>query len=166
MAIDVLFAVRGLLAFVAFTEWTNALRCVFFEPAYPLDKLFTGLEAPQPANPDLIRVLAHLYALFSLLNGLILAHLAVYAHYRPLVSLALSSVVVKLVWLLAHIGIWPTIRPSPELLFPVVSCGVTLTGVILVPWATGDTPLWVAGDDENRELLRTMNLPKNRSHRR
>lgn len=166
MAIDVLFAVRGLLAFVAFTEWTNVLRCVIFDPDYLLAQLFTGLDTPQNASGDLIRLVSHLYGLFSLLNGLVLAHLAVYAHYRPLVSLALSSVGVKLVWLLAHLWVWPSIRPSPELLFPLVSCGVTIVAVVLVPLATSDTPFW-GGDDENRELLRKMNLPKNRPrHRR
>ena len=34
MALDLLFAIRGLLAFVAFTEFTNAGRCILPIPYY------------------------------------------------------------------------------------------------------------------------------------
>ena len=34
MALDLLFAIRGLLSFVAFTEFTNAGRCLLPIPYY------------------------------------------------------------------------------------------------------------------------------------
>ena len=34
MALDLLFAIRGLLSFVAFTEFTNAGRCLLPVPYY------------------------------------------------------------------------------------------------------------------------------------
>ena len=41
------------------------------------------------------RIISHLFAYVSCANGLVLSHLAVFSHYRPLVSLSFSSLLLK-----------------------------------------------------------------------
>ena len=98
MALDFLFALRGLLAFVAFTEFITAARCLIPLPddtpqtaSFVQAKVFSLV--PLDAASD--RIVSHLFAYISLANALVLAHLAVFSHYRPLVSLSFSSLLLK-----------------------------------------------------------------------
>ena len=78
---DVLFAIRGLLSFIAFSEFTTALRClvpVTEEDSYVNARLFGNIKLEAEAE----RTLCHTFGLFSALVGLIIIHAAVFAHYR------------------------------------------------------------------------------------
>jgi len=81
LEMDPVFAIRGLLSFVAFSEWTTALRCLWplaEEQSYVNARLFGNIKLEAEAE----RTLCHTYGLFSALVGLIIIHAAVYAHYR------------------------------------------------------------------------------------
>ena len=78
---DVLFAIRGVLSFIAFSEFTTALRClvpVAEEHSYVNARLFGNIKLEADAE----RTLCHTFGLFSALIGLIIIHAAVFAHYR------------------------------------------------------------------------------------
>ncbi len=105
MAVDRLSALRGLLAFVAFTELTAFVRCFFaFAGDDLLGLTYVGhrLFSLPDLSPEARQVLSHSFGAWCLLNSLVLGHLAVFAHYRPLVSLAASAVTLKLGFLLVH----------------------------------------------------------------
>ena len=98
MALDFLFALRGLLAFVAFTEFITAARCLLPLPddtpqtaSFVQSKIFSLV----PLDHRSDRIISHLYAYISFANALVLSHLAVFSHYRPLVSLSFSSLLLK-----------------------------------------------------------------------
>ena len=147
---NALFAIRGVLTFVAFTEIAAATRCLL-----PVDlpddrerggltyiraKVFNGLTLPHGLatddQPPIERVLGHLFGLYSMLNGLVLLHLAIYVHYRPLVSLALISLTTKLFFYLSQAWLG-TIVGAPNLVFPVVTCIVSMAVTTAVPFVTG-----------------------------
>jgi hypothetical protein len=160
MALDFLFALRGLLAFIAFTEITTAARCVLPLPlpdetdgSYVQTKLFSL--TPLDASSD--RIIGHLFGLATALNALVLVHLAVFSHYRPLASLAFTSVAAKISFVAAHTLWFKTIAADHRLIFPVISCFVTLAAIVCVPFAAGEDPYRIRpwdgyGQDENDEL--------------
>lgn len=161
MALDLLFAIRGLLAFVSFTEFTNAGRCFLphgseLSNGYVRSRIFTGIEAE--LDPAIERTVSHLYGLYCFINGLIIIHTAIFAHYRPLVFLSLSALTLKLLFLLSEVIIFGSIAAKrSDLLFPFISCIVSLAATVAVPFCTGDS---IFARDENSELLRKMQLPK------
>jgi len=140
---NVLFAIRGVLAFVAFTEISGAARCLLPFPlpddrelgqSYVRAKVFNRLEDLGEAEH---RTFCHLYGLYSLLNGLIVLHLAVYVHYRPFVSLTLCALVAKLIFFLGHSPLgFGTIGGAPNLVFPIVTCLVSIVVAAAVPFVT------------------------------
>ncbi len=101
---DLLFSLRGILAFVAFTELTTSARCFLEADSYVSEKLLTLPEADDDQTPQQQWkvVLSHSYGAWSLLNALVLLHLAIFTHYLPLASLAAAANATKIAFLLAH----------------------------------------------------------------
>ncbi len=152
-SLDPLFAVRGVLAFVAFTELTACVRSLHEGVAGRQSALFTLRE-------DSL-ALSHCYGFLCLQTALVLTHLAVCPHYRPLVSLSASALCLRLAFLLSHALVFGTVALDQVLIFPLVSLTVALLSTLLVPAITaGD--FWSWGEDENAELLRKMKFPKNK----
>jgi len=153
---DLIFAIRGLLSFVSFTEFTNAIRC--FWPLVEADRGYLW-DIPE-LSVEAERTLCHAYGLFSGLVGLIIIHAAIFAHYRPLVSLALCAESLKLIFLLLEAFIFGSVSTGQHLIFPVVTGFVTIFTAIGLLVLTTDGLL---GDDENLELVkRARKLRKNR----
>ena len=105
MALDVLFAIRGLLAFISFTEFTTSGRCfipvnlpeengtyvqtkIFSEVSLSCDAAKTleagggGSGGGDQSFSEAERIVSHTFGLYCLLNGLVVLHLAIYIHYR------------------------------------------------------------------------------------
>lgn len=175
MAIDVLFAIRGLLSFLSFTELTTAARAVLNLSESHFDANATSAASSDPlggyvstklfslASPkldgDADAIVSHVFGAFCLLHGLVLLHLAVYTHFRPLVSLALSSTLIKLLLYAVHVLWKGTVARDHHLIFPIVSSLFALAAIALVPFCTNEGVIaW--GADENKELLKKMKLPK------
>ena len=104
MALDFLFAIRGLLAFISFTEFTTSGRC--FLPVnlpeengtYVQSKIFSEVdlsceEAKKEGGQSFSepeRIVSHTFGLYCLLNGLVVLHLAIYIHYRWVVIMSVK----------------------------------------------------------------------------
>ncbi len=117
MSLDALSAVRGLLAFVAFTELTSCVRCFFLptppdqgqggegsgssSSSYVSSSLFS-LPSSGGHPQDWDCILSHSYGAWCLVNSLVLAHLAVFTHYLPIASLAVCALATKIAFLLFH----------------------------------------------------------------
>ena len=163
---DVVFAIRGLLSFVAFTEFTNAVRCFF--PFYDLKTeshvyatLFSGNLS---LNQETQRTLSHTYGLFSTLIGLIIIHTAIFAHYRPLSSLACCSQVLKLFFLITEAFIFGSVATGGQhLIFPLVTASVSIAATILLLWLTSSSLDGCKDSEENGEILKkSRRLKKNK----
>ena len=158
---DVIFAIRGLLSFVAFTEFTNAVRC--FCPLYD-DKtkshvyatLFSGIRL----DSDTERTLSHTYGLFSALIGLVIIHAAIFAHYRPLVTLASLSQLLKLIFLIFEAFIFGTIASGQHLIFPIVCAVVSILATVLLLWLTSEGSS--SSDNDDDLLKKSKKLRKTR----
>ena len=148
MGMDLIFAIRGLLSFVAFTEFTCAIRCLWplGEDSYIQEQLFSGIKLAEAE-----RTLCHTYGLFSALVGLVIVHAAIFAHHRPLVTLALSAESLKVTFLILEAFVFGSVARGHQLIFPVV------TGLVTVLASCGLLFLTSEGlsiDDENRELVK------------
>ena len=106
---DALFAARGLLSFIAFTEFTASLRCLLpytvaeeENQTYIQARLFSAIKLNLEA--ELVeRVLCHTYGIFCALVGTIVLYAAIYAHYKPIANLASLGLGLKLLFILAQV---------------------------------------------------------------
>ena len=106
---DALFAARGLLSFIAFTEFTASLRCLLpytvaeeQNQTYIQARLFSAIKLNLEA--ELVeRVLCHTYGIFCALVGTIVLYAAIYAHYKPIANLASLGLGLKLLFILAQV---------------------------------------------------------------
>lgn len=174
MALDLLFAIRGLLSFVAFTEFTNAGRCLLPVPYYSDNNInrdpssaATYIQARLFDNINLEvaseRVLSQVYGLYCALNALIIVHVAIFVHHRPLISLGFWALVLKFLFYITHAFYFKTIRSLPNLMFPMVSCLVSVIATAFLPYALNDGQFFFSTEpttDENMELLRQMKFAK------
>ena len=102
--------------------------------SYVRAKVFNQLDLDSPAAE---RAFSHLFGLYTLLNGLVLFHLAVFIHKRPLLYLAAAALAAKLLFFAAHSPLgFGSIAGAPNLVFPIVSAAVTLVAVACVPFVT------------------------------
>ncbi len=157
MTLDALSAVRGLLAFVSFTELVTAARCVLpFLPTSPAGNVVGRIFSLTDDGGQAARVLSLVYGLYCFLNGLIVLHLAVFAHYRPLASLGVAALCAKLILILTRF------KTIDDLIFELVSCLLALAAALAIPVLCAAQEAAGTGDDENTQLLRTMRLPKSK----
>ena len=154
---DLLFASRGLLSFIAFTEFTASLRCLLpytvaeeQEQTYIQARLFSGIKL----NIEAERVLCHTYGLFCALAGVIILYAAIYAHYKPLAHLASVAFGLKLLFLLAETFIFASIGVGQHLIFPIVTGLVGLIVTLSLPLIAGGFSIFGEDDDENNELVK------------
>ena len=175
MALDFLFALRGLLAFVAFTEFITAARCLLPLPddtpqtaSFVQSKIFSLV----PLDHRSDRIISHLYAYISFANALVLSHLAVFSHYRPLVSLSFSSLSLKvtcqharllhwfmntflllllqLIFIFSHVVLFGTVRADHNLISPVLSSVAALVAVIFMPFVAPEEQVLIPATARNR----------------
>ena len=169
MSLDVLSALRGLLSFVALTEFTNALRCFLrFDPdsnsgsiSYIQSKLFSGTLLDDTSA----KLVSDVFGLYCVLNGLVLIHLAIFSNYRPLMSLSACVLTTKLIFLTVHAFWFGTITVGRELVFPLMACVVSLVAVLVMPFCA-DNDMKVFLQDENEQLVKQMHWGQNRKNRR
>ena len=166
MVPDPVFACRGLLAFVAFTEFATACRCLLPGWALPnhdqdfvREKLFPGAALRGESE----RLAAHLYGLVCLLTSLALLHLAVFVHHKPLASLASLVTFSKLVLVLGHAFGYGTVPRDQNLVFPVLSTAFALAAATAVPFLV-DAKCARSGlkyqREENEDQLRQIRAAK------
>ncbi len=132
-----LFAIRGLLAFVAFTEFVNAFRS-FLDgtteaetESYVRSKLFKALK---DVDSDVCRLVSHVYGLFCVLNGLVVLNCAVFAHFRSNVWLTISAVGAKFGFIVVHAFVFESISAGDNLVFPLASALLALLGASAIPF--------------------------------
>lgn len=146
---DLLFAIRGLLSFVAFTEATTALRCLIPFSVSETEQAQCLFSEPH-RDLDAERTLRHTYGLFSALVGIVIIHAAIFAHYRPIGYLALSVISVKVLFLLVETFIFGSIAPGQHLIFPLVTGFVTIAVTFILPFVTGDA-VSLSGDHDDSD---------------
>ena len=160
MTLDLLFALRGLLSFVAFSEAVLCVRCLLPLPTQSGDTTFIQTKVFGQADlitNDAISIISHLYATLNLLSALLVLHLAIYSHHRPLVWPAFCCVGLKASLLILHTFVYKYIPLDQQLVFPLISAAVAIVSVLLVPVATREG-LPFQGD-ENKEILKSMTFP-------
>ena len=180
MALDFLFALRGLLAFVAFTEFITAARCLIPLPddtpqtaSFVQSKIFSLV----PLDHRSDRIISHLYAYISFANALVLSHLAVFSHYRPLVSLSFSALSLKvtilkyvckdaslvreyvisscclfpqLIFIFSHVVLFKTVQADHNLISPVISTVAALVAVICMPFVAPEEQVLIPAKARTR----------------
>ena len=161
---DLLFAARGLLSFIAFTEFTASLRCLLpyevsegedQDQSSPKSFIQARLFNKVHLNFEAERVLRHTYGLFCAICGVIILYAAVYAHYKPLANLASVTIGLKLFFILAETFIFASIGVGQNLIFPLVTGAVGLLVTLSLPYIVdGFSVFGDFDDDENNDLVK------------
>jgi len=169
MALSGLFAIRGFLAFVAFMELVNAFRSLFprfftlpeerLQESFIHKKIFSNAELTEDSE----LILSQLFGFYSLLNGIVISHAAVFVHYWPVISVCFAAVFSKTLFYLLQ-GIYGTIPATSGLQVPLIIGCLTLFALGFLPHFV--TQSKVVPGNENEELLRGMRAAKKRNSRK
>ena len=68
------------------------------------------------------RVLSQVYGLYCALNAVVILHVAIFVHHRPIISLGFWVLLLKLLFYVSQAFYFKTITSLPNLMFPLVSC--------------------------------------------
>ncbi|XP_023322223.1 uncharacterized protein LOC111696737 [Eurytemora carolleeae] len=168
MALSVLFAVRGFLAFVAFIEFVNALRSLtsslFVDAEDRLDvsfvqnKIFVGSELSLAAES----IISQLFGFYSLLNSCVLLVSAVFTHYKPVVYLGILALGFKAVFYIIQGFLLRTIPLTAGLQVPLLITILALSGLLFLSCILQEGSRTPVMGSENEDLLRQMRFPKSR----
>lgn len=155
-----IYTLRGWIAFVAFMDLGTAVRC-FLDDNFLGNKVYTAETLSHSVNP----VMARLFGIWSVLNAVILLHCAVCIHYRPVVAMAVCSIVLSILNYLSETFIYQTTPFGFSVFFPIGVCLITLVWLgIAAPY------IWPVEDmnevEENGHLKKNFNSRKNWNKKR
>jgi len=156
MALDKKFAVRGLLAFLAFMEFVNCFRSLlpslFTLPqerqseSFIQNKIFNLVDL----STDTQNLIGTIFGFYSLINAIILIHVALQLHHPHSLSLSVCVLVTKIAFLLT------THNQTSALTIPLVLTSATLCGVLAMVWLHFKVDGYSGKQNENELLLRAM----------
>lgn len=156
MALDKKFAVRGLLAFLAFMELVNCFRSLlpslFTLPherqteSFIQNKIFNLVDL----SSDTQLLIGTIFGFYSLINAIILIHVAVQLHHPHILSLSVCALVTKIAFLVS------THTQTSSLTIPLVLTSATLCGVLVMVWLHFKVDACSGKQNENELLLRAM----------
>ena len=100
--------------FLDFTKglWINSNSCLFQA------RLFNEINLELASE----RVLSQVYGLYCALNAVVILHVAIFVHHRPIISLGFWVLLLKLLFYVSQAFYFKTITSLPNLMFPLVSC--------------------------------------------
>ncbi|RWS03003.1 protein angel 2-like isoform X1 [Dinothrombium tinctorium] len=145
------YTTRGGLAFLSFMHMGTAIRC-FLDAEFLRVKVF-NIEC---AND---KTFHHIYAMYSILNALLLMQSAIYLYVYPLTRLMIGSIIVYLGFFLSERFHFNSMHTHGSSLFPFVVNGIILVWVVFFhyiwkPWRRNDNQL-----DLEKEVLLKYGLP-------
>lgn len=150
------FAVRGLLAFLAFIELVNSFRSLLpslftlpherVSESFIQNKIFNLLDL----SSDTQDLVGTLFGFYSLLNAIVLSHSALQLHHHHMVSLAVLTLSTKTVFLLS------SHRHTSSLTIPLLLTTATLAGLLLLLLSNYIHHTPGSSASENEMLLRAM----------
>jgi len=156
MALDKKFAVRGLLAFLAFMELVNCFRSLLpslftlprerLSESFIQNKIFNLVDL----SSDTQHLIGTIFGFFSLINAIVLIHVALHLHHPHNLSLSVLSLVTKITFLVA------THTQTSALTIPLVLTSATLCGVLAMVWSHFKEDGYSGRQNENELLLRAM----------
>jgi len=169
MSINVVYAIRGFVAFVAFIEFVNATRALtsglLTEPedllkiSFLQNKIFTEVTFTNQTEA----VASQLFGVYSFLNCCILISSAVLIHYKALNVLAIICLLLKLVFYLTQGFLYKTIQLNASFQVPVLFTLCGLIGLIISTYSLqSHNTRYSSTSSENDELLKQMKFPKSR----
>lgn len=158
MVLNEKFAVRGLLAFLAFMEAVNCCRSLLpslftlphekLSETFIQNKIFNLVDL----SSDSQQLVGSLFGYLSLINAVVLVHSALYLHHPHIISLTSLILIIKTVFLIS-------IKTSTNsLTIPLILTVSTLLGVLILAWKQykEDSLSWLGAGNENEMLLRAM----------
>ncbi|KAF4532828.1 hypothetical protein B566_EDAN002679 [Ephemera danica] len=160
------YAFRGWIAFVAFMDLGTAVRC-FIEKRTFLDDAVFLANSTENVNQD-PAALPRVLGAYSVLKATILVHCALFIHYRPIISIAIFSLVITLIIHTSECFYFQTAPFGFYVIFPGLINTLTLIGLATIPrYLQNVDGLMQTAADENSELLRQAGVQRRkRMHHR
>lgn len=158
----IIYAFRGWIAFVAFMDMGTATRS-YIEKRSFLSKAMVDAETD---FNDEEYTTSRILGIYSILKALALIHCTLYIHYKPVVSMGISSLLVTIVLYISETLYFKSATINFNVVFPCILNIVTLIGLIYLPvylklWdAPADT------EDENAQLSRHSFSKRRLNHRK
>lgn len=150
MHTKLLYAFRGWIAFVAFMDLGTSIRS-YIEKRSFLSKVMVDAES---GFNDEEYTTSRILGIYSILKALVLVHCTLYIHYKPVVSMGITSLVITILLYISETLYFKSAALNFNVVFPCILNIVTLVGLIYLPMYL---KLWSApGDieDENTHLTR------------
>ncbi|CAL4083480.1 unnamed protein product, partial [Meganyctiphanes norvegica] len=129
MLYQVIYGLRGWIAFVAFIDMGMAVQCFMDAEQFLGSHLYTENGVVEHVNPAMSRLLGT----YRILSALIMTHCALCIHHKPVLSMALCSCVLTIITNASE-TLWYHSAPICfYTLFPMVIAGVTIIGLCIAP---------------------------------
>ncbi|XP_037072744.1 uncharacterized protein LOC119093837 [Pollicipes pollicipes] len=129
MVHSMIYALRGWIAFVAFISMATAIRCFLDTENYLGKQFFSGGAQYTPVTPGLGRI----FGTFHALQAVILIHSAFRIEYYPLISAAICTLMVTIIYLGLETFYYKTAYCGFTTLFPIIISAVTLAWIACAP---------------------------------
>ncbi|CAG7723847.1 unnamed protein product [Allacma fusca] len=132
MVHPVIYALRGWIAFVAFIEFSNSIRC--FIDAKQM--LITAQEIPEQIGPPLSRLMGR----YCLLNAVVLAHCALCIEHIPIIVLTICSLSLTVLMYGSEAFYYYTASFSFYVVFPILISLFTIICLTIAPFFIEEEP--------------------------
>ncbi|XP_065339460.1 uncharacterized protein LOC135939161 [Cloeon dipterum] len=165
-----MYAFRGWIAFVAFMDLGTAFRCFIDKRTFLDDAIVVGANNTnqQATTGEQDPALARIVGAYAIMKAVILIHCALFIHYRPLISVAIFSLILTVLVHLTECFLFQTAPFGFYVIFPGLLNMITLIGLSLAPRYLHrvDELVKSCGEDENAELLRQAGVMRRKRHHR
>lgn len=146
----IVYAFRGWIAFVAFMDMGTAIRS-YIEKRSFLSKVMADTKS---GFDDEEYTTSRILGMYSILKALALVHCTLYIHYKPVVSMGITALLITVLLYVSETLYFKSAALNFNVIFPCILNIITLGGLIYLPgylklW---DTPADI--EDENPQLSR------------
>ncbi|XP_045127615.1 uncharacterized protein LOC123514078 [Portunus trituberculatus] len=129
MVHQVIYALRGWIAFVAFIDMGMAVQCFLDADSFLGSQLYTAGDIAEHVNPAMSRLLGSQ----RVLSALIMTHCALCIHHKPILSMAVCSCMLTIAANTTETLWYRTAPINFYTLFPVAIAAVTMVGLCVAP---------------------------------
>nr|CAH7717754.1 unnamed protein product [Callosobruchus chinensis] len=153
-----MYAFRGWIAFVAFMDLGTAVRS-YIEKRSFLSRTINDVQQYIDEEYTTSRVLG----LYSILKALALIHCTLYIHYKPIVSMAVCSLLLTIILYSTETIYFRAATLNFYVVFPFILNVVTLGGLIYLPIRL---KIWDVNVEDEEHLTLRMGTKRKRAARK
>ncbi|KAG5897813.1 hypothetical protein JTB14_011813 [Gonioctena quinquepunctata] len=149
-----MYAFRGWIAFLAFMDLGTAVRSYIEKKSF-LSQSISNVEKYVDEEFTISRILG----LYSILKALVLIHCTLFIHYKPIVSMAICSLILTMILYFTETIYFRAATLNFYVVFPCILNAVTLAGLLYLP----QLQIWDYQKEDNEQKYK-FGIPKRKRH--